>query len=257
MSKNDLAVIDTVEQEDTYLALREGSGVAEALKWNTGGAGMTAADLIRVPVPAGGSTTWSFTNARGQEESCKEIRGILALVAMQGVIWPSEQPEQGRSPVIVTHDFVVATRVSEDIGDLDPAVLDEARTGDRTYDWKRLAYTKFGSAANGRGKRAKESRLLAILRNEEILPLLVNAGPGSLKGVETFVKRISSLGVPYFQTVVKLRLDKAVNKGGQAFSMIVPSLDRTLTAAEGAGIRDSYTIPLSRSLSEQRISSDE
>jgi hypothetical protein len=255
MSKNDLAVVD--QEVDTFLALRDGSGVAEALKWNTGGAGMSAADLIRVPIPAGGATTWAFMNARGEEETCKEVSGILALVAMQGVIWPSEQPEQGRSPVIVTHDFEVGVRVSDDLGDLDPAVLEEARTGDRTYDWKRLAYTQFGSGSGGRGKRAKESRLLAILRNEEILPLLINAGPGSLKTVTQFVKRISSLGVPYFQTVVSLRLEKVFNKGGQPYSQIVPKLVRTLSSEDGVIVRDGYTLPLSMSVSESRVAVDD
>lgn len=236
--------------ESKFLALRPDSDVAEAMKWNCAGGAMTPADLIRVPTPSGGATTWTFMNARGDEESTKEIVGALVLFAIQGTIWPSEEPEQGRSPVIVTHDLRVGYRVSDDLGDLDPEVLEQARIGDRQYDWLRLAYCQYGSGRGGRGKRAKECRLMAILREEEALPILVTAGPGSLKTVVPFVKRIASVGVPYFRAKVGLKLEKVINAGGQPYAQIVPRLVDTLSKWEGDRIRDTYTIPLGRVITE-------
>lgn len=249
----DIAVPEGEGSEETkFMALRPGSEIAEAMKWNCAGAGMTAADLIRVPTPSGGATTWSFMNARGDEETTKEIVGALALFAIQGTLWASEEPEQGRSPVMVSHDLIVGHRVSDDLGDLDPEVLEQARTGDREYSWQRLAYCQYGSGRGGRGKRAKECRLMAILREDEALPILITAGPGSLKTVVPFVKRIASVGVPYFRAKVGLRLEKVMNAGGQPYAQIVPRLVDTLSKWEGDRIRDTYTIPLGRVITEVR-----
>lgn len=249
MAENEMTVAGGGE-ESKFLALRPDSTVAEAMKWNCAGAGMSASDLIRVSIPAGGATTWTFMNARGDEETTKEIVGALALFSPQGILWPSEEPSEGRSPVLVTYDLMVAHRVGDDLGDIDPEVLEKARTGDRTYDWRRLAYNQWGSGRGGRGKRCKEARLMAILREDEALPLLVTASAGSLKTVVPFVKRIASVGVPYFMAVVGLRLEKVANSAGQQYSQIVPRLVDTLSKWEGERIRDTYTIPLSNVLSE-------
>ena len=250
-AKNEVAVVEGGGKEESrFLALRPDSMVAEAMKWNCAGAGMTAADLIRVSIPAGGATTWTFMNARGEEETTKEIVGALAFFCPQGTLWPSEEPEQGRSPVMVSYDLMVGHKVSDDIGDLDPEVLEQARTGDRTYDWRRLAYNQWDSGKGGRGKRCKEARLMAILREDEALPLLVSASAGSLKTVVPFVKRIASVGVPYFLAVVGLRLEKVANAAGQNYSQIVPRLVDTLSKWEGERVRDTYTIPLSSVITE-------
>jgi hypothetical protein len=84
---------------------------------------------------------------------------------------------------------------------------------------------------------------MAILRRDEAWPLLVTAGPGSLKTVVPFVKR---LPVPHFRAEVSLTLDKVENAGGQPYSQIVPKLVGTISKEEGEALRHLYTIPLSR-----------
>jgi hypothetical protein len=138
---------------------------------------------------------------------------------------------------------MTAVRVNDDIGDLDEDALESCRVGDRLYDWTRLPYNQYGTSKSGRGKRCKESRLLAVLRQDEAWPLLVTAGPGSLKTVTPFVKR---LPVPHFRAVVSLTLDKVENSGGQPYSQIVPKLLGTLSKEEGEIVKRLYTVPLSR-----------
>jgi hypothetical protein len=236
-----------------FVAIRPSGTMAEALRWNSTGGGLTAADLIRVKTPAGGATTWTFENAMGEEESTKEIVGAFCLYAVQGTLWGSDESAQGRLPVLITHDLKTAVRVSDDLGNLDPAVLEAARIGDRRYDWTRLEYAQWGSGKNGNGKKVKESRLIGVLREGESLPLLVSAGPGSIPKVEQFVRRITSLGVPYFQTMIALRLEKATNKTGQVYGQVIPRLPETLTVAEGTAIRDAYTVPLLTSLADRAV----
>jgi hypothetical protein len=168
---------------------------------------------------------------------------VLAYYGVRGTLWGSEEPQGKVSPVLVTYDLITATRLNDDIGDLDAEMLESCRTGDRTYDWQRLPYNQYGTSKSGRGKRCKESRLLAILRADEAWPLLVSAGPGSLKTVVPFVKR---LPVPHFRAEVSLTLERIENAGGQPYSQIVPKLTGTLSREEGELVRRLYTNPLSK-----------
>ena len=84
---------------------------------------------------------------------------------------------------------------------------------------------------------------MAILREDEAWPLLITAGPGSLKTVVPFVKRLS---VPHYRAVVSLTLDKVENAGGQNYSQIVPKFLGELSKEKGEIVRKMYTGPLSR-----------
>lgn len=240
--------------DSKFLSLRPDSDIREALMANLGpGESLSASDLPRVPTPAGGGKVWSWTDSGNNEQSAKAIEGALVSYITQGVLWGSEEPQAGVQPVLRTFDLMTAVRVNDDIGDLDSDVLESCRIGDRLYDWQRLPYNQYGSSRGGRGKRCKESRLLAILREDEAWPLLVTAGPGSLKTVTPFVKR---LPVAHFRCVVSLTLEKVENAGGQAYSQIVPKLVRTLTREEGEIIRRLYTEPLSKLATQLDVPQD-
>lgn len=238
--------IATVDSE--FAALVPGSDIQEALTANLGpGESITASDLPRVPTPAGGAKMWSWVDSGNNDQSAKSLDGILVYYGVQGVLWGSEEPQAGTQPVLVTHDLLTAYRRNDDVGDLDADVLESCRTGDRTYDWQRLPYNQFGSSGNGRGKRCKESRLLAILRKDEAWPLLVSASVGSLKTVVPFVKR---LPVPHYRAIVSLTLQKVENSAGQAFSQIVPKYVGEITKDQGDVVQRLYTRPLSRMAAE-------
>ncbi len=237
-----------------FLALRPESDVREALMANLGpGETLQASDLPRVPTPSGGGKVWAWTDSGNNEQSAKSIEGVLAYYGVRGTLWGSEEPQGKASPVLVTYDLLTAIRVNDDIGDLDADVLESCRTGDRTYDWQRLPYNQYGTSKSGRGKRCKESRLMAILRADEAWPLLVAAGPGSLKTVVPFVKR---LPVPHFRAVVSLTLEKIENSGGQPYSQIVPKLTGTLSREEGELVRRLYTVPLSKVANQVEFEND-
>ena len=232
----------------TFLALRPDSDVREALMANLGaGETIQASDLPRVPMPAGGGKVWQWLDAGNNDQSAPSIDGVLAYYGVRGTLWPTQEATAGRQPVLVTYDLQTAVRVSDDLGDLDADILESCRIGDRLYDWRRLPYNKFanegGIGTDGRGKRCKESRVLAILREDEAWPLLVTAPVGSLKTIVPFVKR---LPVPHFRAVVSLTLNKVENADGKPYSQIVPKYVRELSKEEGELIRRLYTEPLSR-----------
>jgi len=242
MTKTEIMVPE--DDGPRYLALRADSEIAEALAANlVAGETIQASDLCRVKTPAGGGKVWQWTDAAGVERSEKAISGLLVAYIPSGSLWGSEEPAKGELPVLVTYDFVTARRVNDRIGDLDEEQLEACRVGDRLYAWDRLPWTQYGSGKGGVGKRAKECRLMFVLQAGETWPVLVTAGPGSLKTVGPFVKK---LPVAHFRCEVELTLAKQESSGGIVYSQIVPRLVGTLSREEGAVIQKLYTAPLQR-----------
>jgi len=238
---NELAKIDA----NDYLALGEDRDLAAAVEANLDdGGGIEIGDLVRIPTPSGGGTTWSIETIEG-EETTPEIIGILVLQKLHGVLWPNEEPSEGTSPLLVSDDLIVGRKVGDDYGDLSEEAIESTKRPDGLYDWRALPYTQMGSGRGGIGKRAKEGRMLAILRPGEMLPVIVRAQPGSAMIIRKFIR---SLRVPYWRAVVSLSLVKQTSKGGQKYSQIVPKLVGVLSDEQGAIVRDRYTEPLRAAL---------
>jgi hypothetical protein len=231
--------ISTVEKIE-YPALVPNSRQARIIEQNLGDEPMRITDLVRVKTPLGGATKWTV-EVNGNQETCDELVGLLVGESRHGVLWPSENPTEQR-PVIVTNDLLVGYRVSDDLGSVDPDALEKYRIGDRRYDWAALSKSdEFGYSANGGGKRVKESRILAILREGDVWPVLVTVGPGSLASWLPFRKRLPCF---YYEAVLGLRLEKAKGSAGQPYSMIVPRLVGELSEEQGEVARQLYTEPL-------------
>ncbi len=235
-----------VLEKSKYLAIRPNSDIAEALEANlAGGERIRETDLTRVKIPAGGGTRWTIPDIKGDQHS-DEIIGILVHYGPRGVLWPSEDVGNAL-PVLISDDLRTARRVGEEIGDLDATILDAMALRDGRYDWRGSdeagpnKYNDFGTGRKGIGKRCKESRMLAILRENDAFPLLVNATPGSLRTIVPFVKKLT---VPHFRAVVSLKLQKQKSKGGQDYAQIVPTLVGEISREEGARIKQLYTDPL-------------
>lgn len=235
--KNEIAV-----QGTQWLALQPDSDLREALQANiVAGETIDVSDLIRVPTPGGGGTTWTWQGISG-EESDKEIVGILVCYQPRGVLWPSQEPGDS-PPLLVTHDMIEAEMLGDNPGDIDLAELEKYRLPSGRFDWAAIPWNQWGSGKNGIGKRCKEQRLLFVLRQQDAWPMVVTAQPGSLKTIRPFIKRLT---VPHWRAVVSLSLQKVKSKGGIDYAQIVPRLVATLSKEEGDMIRRLYTEPLKR-----------
>jgi hypothetical protein len=226
-----------------YPALRPDSRQIRIIEANLDGEPLNEQDLVRVKTPAGGGTTW-IVNVNGNDESCEELSGLCVGIFKRGILWPQDDPTDQR-PVIVTNDLLVGYRVSDDLGTIDPKALEKYRVGDRRYDWVALSNSpEFGfGAARGRGKRCKESKIVAILRDGDVWPVLVSFGPGSLKNWTSFQKTLPSF---HYECVVGFKLQKAKSAGGQPYSMIVPRVVGIVSEEAGEVARRVYTEPLKR-----------
>ena len=233
------AISTTVKTID-YPALAPNSRQAQIIAANLDGEPMTEMDLVKVPTPAGGGTTWNIDN-NGNTESTDEIVGLLVAVGKRGVLWPKDDPSDMR-PVLVSHDLLVGYRVGDDVslGDIDPAALERYRIGDRRYDWAALSTGPefgYGAGKSGSGKKVKEARILAILREGETWPILVTVGPGSLRNWLPFQKRLPAFP---WECVVGLKLQKVKSSGGQPYSQIVPRVAGVISEEQGAVAKKVY-----------------
>lgn len=239
----ELAVIE----KENFVALSMDDDLREAMGAMKGtGEEMQSSDLIRVKTPSGGGTSWEVDGPTGVEHE-DEIKGILVAVQIRGVLWPSDEMQDNAKPVLVSHDLVTA----EQIGDIPDEMIDSLephRIGDtNTFRWKDLPYNEFGSGKNGIGKRCKEQRVLFILREGDMFPLVVTAQPGSLKAVRKFLIHLPQAAkVPYWRCIVSLSLKCEKNKSGINYSQIDPKLIGTISREDGAVVKKEITDTLTK-----------
>jgi hypothetical protein len=232
-----IATVKTID----YPAFAPNSRLARIIESNVGDGVMRETDLVRVKNPLGGATKWTL-DVNGNQETCDEIVGLLVAETKRGTLWPSEDPTDQR-PILISNDLLVGYRVSDDLGSVDPKALEKYRIGDRRYDWSALSTgPEFGyGGGKGAGKRVKESRVLAILREGDVWPVLVTIQPGSLASWGPFRMRLPCL---HYEAVIGLRLEKAKGASGQPYSMIVPRLAGQISEEQGEIARRLYTEPL-------------
>jgi hypothetical protein len=233
--------------KDSFLGLASGNGDMRAALDSLAEAGesLGPGDLIRVPMPTGGGTTWEIPSLTGEPESAKEITGVLVYYQKCGILWPSEDFAEGSMPVLRSWDLVTAEQIGPIPDDM-AAVMEPYRIDERHFRWDSLPYNQFGTGKEGNGKRCKEQRMLFLLRQGDVFPILVTCQPGSLKAVTGFIKRLPMSGIQYWQAVVSLGLEKTQNASGKPYSRIVPRLAGKLSAVDAATVKATWTEPLSR-----------
>jgi len=230
-----------------FAGLTPGSRQMAIIEANVAGEPMSEMDLTKVSTPAGGSTTWEVKH-QGNKESCDEIVGILVAIGKKGILWPDD--EVGTDPPVVSSvDLITGYRTSDVLGSVKPEDLEKYRIGDRRYDWAAMSEgPEFGpkSGKGGVGKRVKESRTIAILRDGDTWPLLVSVGPGSLGTFMPFLKKLPAF---HYECVIGIRLVPDVSKAKKPYAVITPRLVSQLSVEQGEFVRKMYTEPMKRAFS--------
>lgn len=91
--------------------------------------------------------------------------------------------------------------------------------------------SKFGSGENG-GMACKQKRRVYILREGEILPVILTIPSASLKEFTKYVTRLLQKGKKTNSVVTRFALKKAQNSTGITYSQVVCGVDRELTPDE-------------------------
>jgi hypothetical protein len=214
-TSTDLAIPETTKIVALTMTDNEASELAEVLLDNLSGSG--AIPFPRVPIPAGGSTTWEIPLASGVRKA-DEIVGVIVARQIVRVYW--EKGENGASP----------------LGGEPPKCFSpdgHLGTGEPGGDCASCPLAKFGSATNGsKGQACAQRMNLAMLTEFSALPLIISAPPSSLKALNQYMVALAGESKSYRAVITRIGLRKEANAGGQSYGVLVPSLERPMTAEE-------------------------
>lgn len=225
---------DAIVQIEEFTALTpatEGFTIKEVMNANFP-KGITQSNLLRVKVPSGGATSWEVDTIKGPE-SKKIISGII--VATRDIRAYYDKPFDGSNEPPACYSPDAITGHGEPGGTCDLCPL-----------------SKWGSDEKQRGQACSMRRLMLVLEEDSILPLVISAPPGSLRRIEDYFGRLSGQRLPHYAVVTDLGLEKDKNPDGIAFSRINPSFQRALRVDEIESLREYMTavLPAFQKLSE-------
>jgi len=201
-----------IEVADTgYLVLQKDSNIVEIVEENLGSEGVSAYDLDRVKIPAGGATAFEVPTLEG-EESVKEIEGIIIFWKTARAYWPEKFNGENNPPQ--------CSSVDGEVGQGTPGGY-----------CSKCPLAQFGSADNGKGQACKQMRQLFIVRENDILPLVLTLPPTSIKPAKQYFMRLASKGIKYTHAVTRITLEKAKSGEGITYSKAAFALVKQLEPA--------------------------
>jgi len=118
-----------------------------------------------------------------------------------------------------------------DCGSMDGKFGVENETGE-VKECSKCPFSLFGSADDGKGKSCKQKRRIYLLREGEVLPLILTLPTGSLGEFSKYIMRLLQKSKKSSSVVTKFTLKKAQNSGGINYSQAVFTVDRDLIAGE-------------------------
>lgn len=170
----------------------------------------------RIKIPSGGSTAFEIPGENDDTEMVKDITGVI-LLHHPAYAYYTEKYAGGSNP--------------PDCGSFD-GINGNGNPGGLCAN---CPMNQFGSG-EGQAKACKNRRMLYILMEGEMFPMVLSLPTGSLKEFTKYLKRQLSKGRKLNQVVTKISLKKATSGSGIAFSQAVFSFDRVLTAEEKAAL---------------------
>ncbi len=169
--------------------------------------------LDKIKIPAGGGTAFEVpADEEGETDMVKEIVGVILYNHAVNSYY-TEKYSGGSNP--------------PDCGSFDGKV----GYGTPGGECKDCPYNKFGSG-DGKSKACKNRRMLYILQENEIFPVVLSLPPGSVGSYSNYVKRLISKGLRPSAVVTKITLKKSTSGEGINFSQAVFKKDRILTVSE-------------------------
>ena len=184
---------------------------------NLGGSDLSPSDLDRIKVPAGGGTTWSIPTLDGEQDT-KNLDGVIVAWKNQRAYWKEKYSGGSSPPDCASDDCMTGT-------------------GDPGGSCKECPWSQFESATDDKGEKAagqacKQVRLMAIIQQDDLVPLLLVAPPTSLGALRKYFLRLSSRATPYYGVVTRLSLEKDKSAKGIEYSKISASAQGRLTDEE-------------------------
>ena len=194
---------------NNYTALKD-FNLAEALTSELGGMDIS---FDRVSIPAAGGQAFEVPGELpGETDMVKDFSGVILFHHPMFTYYRERFSGGNNAPDCGSYDGI--TGVGNPGGVCATCPLNQ-----------------FGSGENG-GKACKNKRRIYVLREGELIPILLVLPTGSMKEFSVYIKRLLAKGKKSNSVVTKFSLKKVTNASGIAYSQAQFAVDRVLTAEE-------------------------
>ena len=216
--------VTVVEPSEYRIVKTDPKQLSDIIRDNIGGQ-ITAFDLDRCKVPAGGGTMWEIPTLEGYSEE-KAIHGVIVYFSDPRAYWEQAFEDSGGGTPPDCSSQNGFDGIGNPRGSCGVCPL-----------------AQFGSAPardgkESRGQACKQMRFLFIARPHSIIPLLIVAPPTSLKELKQYFIRMAGEGINFSSVVTELTLIKDKNADGIQYSRIVPRMVKRLSAEEHARVKE-------------------
>ena len=203
MSKNEMI------PATNYTALKD-FNLSEAMASEMNGMDVS---FDRVTIPAAGGTTFELPGELpGETDAAKEFTGVILYHHPLFAYYRERFNGGNNAPDCGSYDGVTGIGTPGGV-------------------CAQCPLNQFGSGENG-GKACKNKRRIFILREGELIPILLTLPTGSMKEFAVYVKRLLAKGKKSSSVVTRFSLQKVQNSGGIAYSQAKFAVDRVLTDEE-------------------------
>ena len=203
MTKNEMM------NPNSYTALKD-FNLAEALTSELGGMDIS---FDRVSIPAAGGQAFEVPGEMpGETDMVKEFSGVILFHHPMFTYYRERFSGGNNAPDCGSYDGNIGV-------------------GNPGGPCATCPLNQFGSGENG-GKACKNKRRIYVLREGELIPILLVLPTGSMKEFSVYIKRLLAKGKKSNSVVTTFSLKKVTNASGIAYSQAQFAVDRFLTAEE-------------------------
>lgn len=222
MAKKKSIVVSGDADVSNYLVLTTGiDEVKDLMQETMGDEGLAPHELDRAVNPQGKIMMWGLPTIEGDLDMVSEVEGVILYHTFNRSYW---EKEYGKGE----------TKALPDCSSDDAKI----GVGNPGGNCKTCPYAVFGSAKNN-SQACTKTKHIFILRENELLPLLVVLTPGSLKEVKKYFRRLFSHQIRPHQIVTKLKLTGPhTSKSGYDHAIAELSLEGRLDGETAIKMRD-------------------
>jgi len=169
--------------------------------------------LDRIKIPAGGSTAFEIPTGDSDEpEMAKDITGVILYNHPAYAYYTDKYTGGSNPPDCSSFDGIHGT-------------------GAPGGNCKTCPFNKFGSG-DGKSKACKNRRILYILREGQLFPVILNLPVGSSGAYKNYIKHLLTQRTSLSRVVTTISLKKAMSDSNIAYSQAAFKFVRNLTDEE-------------------------
>jgi hypothetical protein len=189
------------------------------------GESLSRLDLPTVRVPTAGGLSWTVPDVEG-EVSEKTLRGIVIYQTVARGYWEEtfDASGGGTPPTCYSHDG-------------------KRGVGTPGGDCARCPLNQWGSdRRGGNGKACREMRLIFLLRENTVLPLVVVMPPTSVKAAHQFFLKLGARRLQSWGVITEITLAQAISRTGIKYSKAAFRAAGRLSPAQTARLKSSLEV---------------